>query len=421
MGTMRLFNESHEELKVLKDTPRFLKRLKWDGFWGLILLPLLFQIFQSMDVNAAPHPDEPVQGEGDTAESILWAAKNQRVSLAKKLLDHGLDPNYAGENGETPLMWASIHGNVELLNDLLKHGANLDQEYSNGFRALAYATFNEHLEAVKALLNAGAKVNAADDEGMTALHIAAGVGSVPITQALLEKGADPMQTNTLGRTPYYYSNINYCKKLKVLFQPLPNLPDVERFRNPELLEELDQSDHETYHQHPNKVAELLFKYGATRVAETGTLKKKTFIDSPCLDITKATINSSDQLKSLSEFISKISSGELSDLATTPLMAASYMGKLQFVKDLLHHHGVNLDQENSTGSRALSFAALNGHIEIVQELLNAGADMNHINKIEKSALYYALLKNTDDHETLNRKEAVAHLLLDLGAEHPSNSH
>ncbi len=49
--------------------------------------------------------------------------KGQRGSL-RELLNGGADPNWAGENGFTPLMMAADYGDTESVRMLLAKGAN---------------------------------------------------------------------------------------------------------------------------------------------------------------------------------------------------------------------------------------------------------------------------------------------------------
>jgi hypothetical protein len=59
---------------------------------------------------------------------------------------------------------------------------------------------------------------------------------------------------------------------------------------------------------------------------------------------------------------------------TPLMKASQSGELRAVKELIGEERQNLDETSPTGVTALMYAASAGHTEIVELLLNCGADV-----------------------------------------------
>src|SRR4029079_9014086 len=66
-----------------------------------------------------------------------------------------------------------------------------------------------------------------------------------------------------------------------------------------------------------------------------------------------------------------------EYGSTALSRASYRGNKDLVKLLLAQPGIKLDQTNVDGETALMMAAENGHAEIVDMLLKAGADVSLI--------------------------------------------
>jgi ankyrin repeat protein len=82
--------------------------------------------------------------------------------------------------------------------------------------------------------------------------------------------------------------------------------------------------------------------------------------------------------------------EVNQEGYTPLLIAVKNRNLELVQFLLDH-GADLNQEFINGSRALAFAAEAGSLEIVKELLRRGAEINHINKQGHSALTFAMTK------------------------------
>jgi ankyrin repeat protein len=91
------------------------------------------------------------------------------------------------------------------------------------------------------------------------------------------------------------------------------------------------------------------------------------------------------------------------LIVTPLIAAINLDDRFWSSDrnmpdykatvfsLVLSKSTNVNQQNSQGLTALMFAAVKGHEEFVQKLLNAGANKNLKDKAGRTALDYAVLE------------------------------
>jgi len=80
-------------------------------------------------------------------------------------------------------------------------GANVNATAADGSTAIMYAAANDDLELVRALVKAGANVKLKNQFGTSALTEAAIIGSAPIIDALLKAGADPNFKTPDGETP----------------------------------------------------------------------------------------------------------------------------------------------------------------------------------------------------------------------------
>jgi ankyrin repeat protein len=80
-------------------------------------------------------------------------------------------------------------------------GANVNATTADGSTAVMYAAANNDLELVRALIKAGAEVKLKNQLGTSALTEAAIIGSTPVIEALLKAGADPNFRTTDGETP----------------------------------------------------------------------------------------------------------------------------------------------------------------------------------------------------------------------------
>jgi ankyrin repeat protein len=158
------------------------------------------------------------------------------VDLAKKLLEHGADPNSrlkksimqrhhtAGDStlaeGATPFLRAAKSGDIEMMRVLAAGGADPKIAMPNGTNALLFAaglgwrngspaapsydqgSDEEAVESIRFLLGLGFDIHGTNDAGDTALHAAvSGRGSEAIIAFLVAQGANPESKNKRGQTP----------------------------------------------------------------------------------------------------------------------------------------------------------------------------------------------------------------------------
>src|SRR5712691_13547436 len=101
----------------------------------------------------------------------------------------------------SPLIDAARNADRDALLTLLQQGASASAADADGTTALHWASYRDDVEAASLLLRAGAKVNAANDLGATPLWIASLNGSAAMVQRLLEAGANPNAALLAGETP----------------------------------------------------------------------------------------------------------------------------------------------------------------------------------------------------------------------------
>lgn len=173
-------------------------------------------------VKAGAHVDG-ADDQGVTALGL--ACENGSTPVAARLLTAGANPNLAQQNGVTPLMSAARTGNVglvrallarhadvsaaiptsrqtaliwataerhhEVMRELIAAGADVHARSSIGFSALLFASRNGDIEAAKLLIASGAGVNELGSDGTHALPLAIVSGHEEFARFLLEQNADP--------------------------------------------------------------------------------------------------------------------------------------------------------------------------------------------------------------------------------------
>jgi hypothetical protein len=91
---------------------------------------------------------------------------------------------------------------------------------------------------------------------------------------------------------------------------------------------------------------------------------------------------------------------------TPLFLACFLGLLSVIDDLSSLKSINWNQRNLNGDTGLHLAAANGHVEVVQQLLGKGAELEAKTNFGWTALHRAASAG---------HEKVVKLLLEKGAD------
>lgn len=128
---------------------------------------------------------------------IVQAAVNGNLEITKLLIEHGADPNYCQQNGESALADAANRGNVELAQYLLENGANPNLKKSFG-TPLAFA---DGVAVMKVLLEHGADPNIPDSDGDLPIIGAIDSRRMGEIKLLIEHGTDMSHKNRRGETP----------------------------------------------------------------------------------------------------------------------------------------------------------------------------------------------------------------------------
>ncbi len=164
---------------------------------------------------------------------FIAAARAGDRAACQRLLDTGVSPDWADENGETALMAAAANGCLDVVGLLLTAGAQVDARDGNGWTALFKAAYNHeqdtgHAPVVKALIDAGADVNTTIHFGITPLMLAAGGGEGAVCEVLLAAGADPKAVNEAGRTALQMAKErHWVDVINLLYEATGFVPETE--------------------------------------------------------------------------------------------------------------------------------------------------------------------------------------------------
>lgn len=123
---------------------------------------------------------------GSNPAGILAPGKSWRL---RRLLAAGCSPHIQGADGRTLLHYAAAKGNKEAVQILLDHGVAVDVTSSEGATPLFMAAAGKHAAVVQQLLGAGAAATALSTDGGTVLHWLARVR--PSAKVPAAAGLDP--------------------------------------------------------------------------------------------------------------------------------------------------------------------------------------------------------------------------------------
>jgi cytohesin len=132
------------------------------------------------------------------------------------IVEHSQDVNARGfDKGEAPLHVALRCSHADIAQLLLEHGADAKAQNNRGRTPLFLASEGGHLEVVRVLLERGADVEASGMDG-SPLEQASDWGHVEVVRVLLEHGADAKALNKRNnRTPLHFAQGEMIARLLI--------------------------------------------------------------------------------------------------------------------------------------------------------------------------------------------------------------
>jgi ankyrin repeat protein len=129
--------------------------------------------------------------EADGTTALHWAARQDDIELADRLLRSGADASVKNRYGVTPLYLAALNGSAPMIERLLDAGAEADEVGVEGETALMTVARTGSVPAARVLLERGAAVDAREAwHGQTALMWASAQGHPEMIRELVRRGAD---------------------------------------------------------------------------------------------------------------------------------------------------------------------------------------------------------------------------------------
>ena len=274
------------------------------------------------------------------------AMKGDREAV-RTLLKSKAGLNAAHGDGATALHWAAYNDDLEMARSLLAAGADpLAKTRDGGLTPLFMACTNGNAGMIDLLLKAGIDPNSANTNGTTALMFAASSGSTDAVQELLDRGASVNAKESHGQTA-------------LMFAAAQNRASVVKL----LVTRGGDAD----------VATAVRKLERVRFDQDGNIVQDK---KPAANGAPAAVEAdpSIPLNVLAHALGLKSAVYLPDVNATKRKAKA--------GDVAARGPRKIGADTMGGMTALLYSAREGHIEVVRNLVEGGAKVNHVGDGDK---------------------------------------
>jgi serine/threonine-protein phosphatase 6 regulatory ankyrin repeat subunit B len=360
-----------------------------------------------------------VDATANSEVTALWLAAGEgKTDVMKILLNKGADATNTRVDGLTALMTASIAGHAEAVELLIGDGADPTAADGEGLTPLMNAAENGTLAVVILLVEAAKDpveyINHMSSSGFHALIIASAHGHVPVIEYLLNAGADPNVLHENKVTPLMYAAASgHVDAMKTLVEKAKvNVNDMHSNGGTALLEAATGGALEAM--------KFLMEQGATydfidadgvtplmAVASQGNLEAQTmFLEALKKDKSEQEVKDHINLASYSGGTSVMFTAAGGHLDCTKqlidygadinMIARATPEYLVKMKRMVEEGTAQPEPEpHVDGVTALHVAAQSGHLEVVNLLLEKGAEVTVLDDEQRSAIVLAVKNNHGD--------------------------
>eukprot|EP01041_Mallomonas_annulata_P000700 gene700-1341_t len=336
-------------------------------------------------------------------KSLCEACNNGNYDIVNSLLQNGTSVNSKNRDGMSPLHYASKAGHVDIVRLLFSHNVDPKTTDPRGISALHLASEMGKLECIELLIAHELSVNHTDDDGLTPLHYCCLKGLQEVTELLVSAGADVNATDKSLNTPLHLACMSGCFDLVEWLvieaeasweqrnsQGKDPLTIAENFGYEEITEFLRETIADFTEL--NRQAEAIRT--AAKLKEEEELKEAKRIE----ELEKVEERARTQAKAREAFIQAQILEELAlerekaeslsrAMKSTELLAACVEGDVELANELIGT-GADVNTKNNNGSSPLHFACASGHFILARDLVRAGANINLANNFGSTPLHVA---------------------------------
>ena len=332
--------------------------------WTALMLASENGHHQVVELLLNKDPDINIQ-DNDGWTALMFASQNGHHQVVELLLSKDPDINIQDNDGWTALMFASKNGHHQVVELLLSKDPDINIQDNDGWTALMFASQNEHHQVVELLLSKDPDINIQDTDRVTALMIASYNGHHQVVELLLSK--DPkinIQSNDGVTALMFASQNGHHQVVELLLSKDPGI----NIQNNDGWTALMLASCYGHHQ----VVELLLSID-TNIFNIQSRKCDISMEDIIGAFTIACYEGHSSIViSLTKKLTTLSNDE------RELLVATANGDIRTLVSMLFEVGMSPDTPLVGGITPLMIAASCGHIEIVNTLIQAGADVNKTN-------------------------------------------
>jgi ankyrin repeat protein/beta-lactamase regulating signal transducer with metallopeptidase domain len=342
------------------------------GFTPLHLAALLGnQKIINILIDEGANPNIKIADEITPIYCAIVSPVADRMKVTELLIDKGAE--------FSKIHIASFLGDLETVKDLINHGADIDSKDIMDTTPLHFAAAGGQKDIIKFLIDKGSDINAGAAEEFTPLHTAVCFSGDPeVINLLIAKGADVKVKGLLAASLE-------TAAVKAMISRLPEI-DFTEFNSQQFGQIMTD---EFTSKHDSESTKLLLSKGAKideytlfMAAEMGI---KHIIESAIAEGFDLNIKDHDGATALwyakekghTEIVELLQKHGAKEIAPAPgalLCRAASQGDIEKVKSLIEK-GINVNTKDKEGYTAIYDAAARGHKDVVEFLINKGADIN----------------------------------------------
>ncbi|XP_055944745.1 serine/threonine-protein phosphatase 6 regulatory ankyrin repeat subunit B-like [Argiope bruennichi] len=261
-------------------------------------------------------------------------------------------------NEQIKLFNALTEGKIEEVEHCLRKGADMFARDLWSQTALHFAAKSPCLQVVKHVLKFNLDVSAVDINFQTPLHVASLNGNLAIVEYLIEELKVSINRRDIhGRTPLHFASSNgHTDVVRCLLKHRAEVVSKDLFGNAAL--------HYAVIQNHTKTVSILLEM------QPDDDDNKTFLGVSALHLA----SEKGHINLVSTLLKKINVNNVSEMCFVPVHYAALGGHVDIVQFLITN-GADINAKSSNGMMPLHLAARRGHYAVVDVLLRNGAYRN----------------------------------------------
>ena len=311
--------------------------------------------------------------------ALLIACHKGNIEAIYMLLSKGTSPRLATRDG-TCLHYA-VYGDCskEVLETITNHGADVNVTDKKNRTALMKACNKRNINALNVLLRAGADPKITDDDGNTSLHHAVRGGcSKEVLETLINHGADVNATNKNNITPL----IKACNKRNK--NAINVLLHAEA--DPKITDDYGYTclHHAVAGDCSKEVLETIINHGAD--VNATNKNNTTALITAC---------NKDKINAIKVLLRAGADPKITDESGDACLHHVVYGAGDCSKEVLEpliNHGADVNATNNYNETALIIACSKRNTDAINILLSAGADPNIADDASDTCLRHAVRKD-----------------------------